>query len=94
MMVKKEKKSLGEMFLAQGVITQKQWDEAAQTIETMALFAPGHTDLWREAGLLYARLERNRDAVRMLEEYMRRTGAEDARYKTSVLLQELQARLN
>lgn len=76
------------------LLRQKQWDEAAQTIETMALFAPGHTDLWREAGLLYARLERNRDAVRMLEEYMRRTGAEDARYKTSVLLQELQARLN
>jgi type IV pilus assembly protein PilB len=28
MMVKKEKKSLGELFLEQGVINQKQWDEA------------------------------------------------------------------
>lgn len=68
--------------------------DAIETIETMLLFAPDETGLWREAGLLYARLDRIKDAVAALEEHLRRSGGDSTRYNTSVLLQELRARLN
>ncbi len=72
----------------------ERWDDALETIETMALFAPGEIGLWREAGLLHARLDHVAEAVKALEEYVRRTGGGEARYNASVLLQELRARLN
>jgi regulator of sirC expression with transglutaminase-like and TPR domain len=68
--------------------------DAIETIETMLLFAPDEAGLWREAGLLYARLDRIKDAVAALEEHLRRSGGDSTRYNTSVLLQELRARLN
>ena len=72
----------------------KRWDDALEVIETMTLFAPGEAELWREAGLLHNRLNHVAEAVRALEEYLRRTGGGEARYNASVLLQELRARLN
>lgn len=71
-----------------------RWDDALEAIETMTLFAPGEVELWREAGLLHARLDHVAEAVRSLEEYLRRTGGGEARYNASVLLQELRVRLN
>lgn len=68
--------------------------DALETIETMLLFAPETTELWREAGLLHARLDHVKDAVAALEEYMRQSGGDSARYNTSILLQELRTRLN
>ena len=60
----------------------------------MVLFAPHQADLWHEVGLLHARLDHIKDAVRALEEYLRQTGGEDVGYNASVLLQELRAKLN
>jgi regulator of sirC expression with transglutaminase-like and TPR domain len=68
--------------------------DAVETIEAMLLFAPASTELWREAGLLHARLDHVKDAVAALEEYMRQSGGDNARYNTSILLQELRTRLN
>ena len=68
--------------------------EALEIIESMVLFAPEATELWREAGLLHARLDHVKDAVAALEEYMRQSGGDRARYNTSMLLQELRTRLN
>ncbi len=72
----------------------KRWDDALEVIETMRVSAPGAAARGREAGLLHNRLDHVADAVRALEEYLRRTGGGDARYNASVLLQELRARLN
>jgi hypothetical protein len=60
----------------------------------MVLFAPHQADLWHEVGLLHARLDHIKDAVRALEEYLHQTGGEDVGYNASVLLQELRAKLN
>ncbi|HEC90207.1 MAG TPA: tetratricopeptide repeat protein [Alphaproteobacteria bacterium] len=68
-------------------------DEALDTIELMLLFAPAEAALWREAGLLNARLDRVKEAVRALEEYLRHQESEAGRYRTSVLLRELRGRL-
>ncbi|HEC90742.1 MAG TPA: tetratricopeptide repeat protein [Alphaproteobacteria bacterium] len=68
-------------------------DEALGAIELMLLFAPAEADLWREAGLLNARLDRVKEAVTALEESMRHQKSEAGRYRTSVLLRELRGRL-
>ncbi len=69
-------------------------DDALEILEAMLLFAPDVAELWREAGLLHAKLDNIKDAVEALEEYLRLSGGESARYNTMVLLQELRARLN
>jgi len=69
-------------------------DDALITIEAMLLIAPDVAPLWREAGLLHARLDNVRDAVAALEQYFSRTPVGTVRYRTSVLLQELRGRLN
>jgi len=67
---------------------------AADTLEAMLLVAPGAGHLWREAGLVNAQLERIQTAAAQLEEYLRRAPGADGGYQTSLLLQELRARLN
>ena len=76
------------------LVRGNRWDDAVEAIETMVLFAPHQADLWHEVGLLHARLDHIKDAVRALEEYLRQTGGEDVGYNASVLLQELRAKLN
>ena len=76
------------------LLREERFDDALETLEMMLLFAPDKPELWRETGLLHARLYHINDAVRALEEYIRRCGADEARYNTSMLLQELRAQLN
>ena len=76
------------------LLREERFDDTLETLEVMLLFAPDKPELWREAGLLHARLDHIKDAVRALEEYLRRCGADEARYNTSMLLQELRAQLN
>lgn len=68
-------------------------EDALRAIENAIRIAPDEASLWRESGLLNARLDRIPDAVAALEEYLRRDAGEAARYNTSVLLQELRGRL-
>lgn len=67
---------------------------AADTLEAMLLVAPGAGHLWREAAMVNARLDRIQTAVAQLEEFLRRAPGGDGGYQTSLLLQELRARLN
>ena len=76
------------------LLREERFDDALETLEVMLLFAPDKPELWRETGLLHARLDHIKDAIRALEEYLRRCGTDDTRYNTSMLLQELRARLN
>jgi len=67
---------------------------ALETVQTMLLLAPEKASLWREAGLLNMRLDNVQAAVVSLEEYLSRSTSDPARYRASVLLQELRGRLN
>jgi len=69
-------------------------DDALETVGLMLLFAPDEAALWREAGLLSARVDRVPEAIAALEEYLRHNGSEAARYRVSILLQELRGRLS
>ncbi len=76
------------------LLRAEQLEEAVETVETMLLFAPKRAALWREAGLLHARLDNVPAAVAALEEYLRHSSGDPARYRTSVFLQELRGRLS
>lgn len=71
-----------------------QLGEALRTVEAMLLFAPAHTALWREAGMMHLRLGDKPKAIAALEQFMARTGNSQARHRISVLLQELRGRYN
>lgn len=68
--------------------------DAADTISLMLLVAPDTGHLWREAGIVNARLDRVASAVAALEEYLKRAPGEEKGYEASLLLQELRAKLN
>ncbi len=72
----------------------ERFDDALGEVETMLLIAPDTPGLWRDAGLLHARLDNIRAAVAALEEYLSRSPGDAGRYRASVLLQELRGRLS
>jgi regulator of sirC expression with transglutaminase-like and TPR domain len=69
-------------------------EQALDVVDTLLLVAPKNPALWREAGILNTRLDRVKEAVAALEEFLNHAGADASRYRTSVLLQELRERLN
>lgn len=69
-------------------------DQALAAADAMIRLAPGEPALWREVGLLHARLDHVREAVAALEEYLRNTDADPGHQRTSMLLQELRQRLS
>ena len=68
-------------------------EEALSVVETLLAIAPNDAVAWRDAGLLRAKLDRVEGAVAALEEYLRRAETDQHRYRVSLLLQELRARL-
>ena len=71
---------------------RQRWKEVAGVIERMLLIAPEDAELWREQGLVQARLDRVHAAITSLEESLKRCTEDPARYKTSALIQELRQR--
>ncbi|NQV43567.1 MAG: tetratricopeptide repeat protein [Rhodospirillales bacterium] len=71
----------------------ERFDEALRVIETMLLFAPEASSLWREAGMIHARLDHVREAISALEEFLRLDTSTESRYSASILLQGLRSRL-
>jgi len=67
---------------------------ALDEIRTMLMFAPDVATLWRESGILNARLDRVNEAIAALEEFLAHGGSDATHYRTSILLQELRSRLN
>ena len=69
-------------------------EHAIEAIETMMMLAPDQADLWREAGILHARIGNIRAAVTTLEQFIEISGTDAARYQVAALVQELRAKLN
>ncbi len=68
--------------------------DALKTLKTMVALAPNDAMLWHEVGVLHAHLHQAPEAIAALEECLRHSGSEKARYQASVLLQELRGRLH
>jgi len=75
-------------------IHQSQYEAATAVVESMLMFAPGCVSLWREAGILNARVGRVAAAIAALEEYLSRGAEGAARHEAAALLQRLRARLH
>ncbi|MCR4377822.1 MAG: transglutaminase-like domain-containing protein [Rhodospirillales bacterium] len=67
-------------------------EAALAALEAALLIAPNHARLWREAGLLHARLDHVGDAIAALRHFLDLPGGEAHRYTVSQLLQQLQNR--
>jgi regulator of sirC expression with transglutaminase-like and TPR domain len=76
------------------LLDSRQVEDALAQVELMLLFAPEATALWREAGVLHSRLDNVKAAVAAFEEFLRRETRDASRYRVSMMLQELRARLN
>lgn len=69
-------------------------EAAIHAIEGALLVAPATTALWRELGLLHARLDHLEDATHALERFLQLPGGDAHRYTASQLLQQLRRRLD
>ena len=69
-------------------------DRALEVIETTLLFAPASQSLWREAGILHARLNHYAAAVNALEHFLAHCDDRSIRARTQRMLAELRQHLN
>jgi regulator of sirC expression with transglutaminase-like and TPR domain len=69
-------------------------ERALGVVDTMLMLAPDLADLWREAGIINARLGNMRAAVAALEEFVARAPEGTARHQAAALLQQMKAKLN
>jgi len=76
------------------LIQAERYERAVVVVETMLMLAPDLADLWREAGLLHARLGNMRSATAALEQVVLRAPDDTARHQAAALLQQLRSKLN
>lgn len=67
--------------------------EAIDVIDVMLVVDPQRPEIWREVGMLHARLDNLPEAIGALESYLRFETSDVHLYKTSMLIQELRSRL-
>lgn len=76
------------------LIQAEHYERAVRVAETMLMLAPDLAELWREAGLLHARLGNMRSATAALEQVVLRAPDDMARHQAAALLQQLRSKLN
>jgi len=73
-------------------LRQSAPEAALAALEAELLIAPFEPRLWREAGLLHARLDHIGEAISALQHFLTLPGGEALRYTASQVLQQLQGR--
>jgi regulator of sirC expression with transglutaminase-like and TPR domain len=76
------------------LIQTEQYERAVMVVETMLMLAPDRAEVWREAGLLHARLGNMRSAAAALEQVVLRAPDDMARHQAAAMLQQLRSKLN
>jgi len=67
-------------------------EAAIATLEASVLIAPDEARLWRELGVLYARLDQFEPSISALQHFLELPGPDQHRYSASQLLQDMQTR--
>lgn len=75
-------------------LRNQQIDRAVEVVEGMLLIAPNEPVLWRESGLLQARLGNLAGAIEALERFLTAVPDDRLKHQTAVLLQHLKGRLH
>lgn len=73
-------------------LRQSAPEAALAALDAELLIAPGEPRLWRESGLLHARLDHIGEAISALQHFLTLPGGEALRYTASQVLQQLQSR--
>jgi regulator of sirC expression with transglutaminase-like and TPR domain len=76
------------------LIQAEHYERAVTVAETMLMLAPDLAELWREAGVLHARLGNLRSAAASVEQFVLRAPEGAARHQGAALLQQLRSKLN
>ena len=76
------------------LLQAERHERAVGVVETMLMLAPDLAELWREAGMLHARLGNMRAAAAALEQFVLRAPDGMARHQAAAILQQLKAKLN
>lgn len=69
-------------------------EPALRAVDRMLMLAPDLAELWREAGVLNARLGNMRAATGALEQFVTRAPEGTARHQAAAMLQQLRTKLN
>lgn len=69
-------------------------EDALRVVEGMLMFAPEMMPLWREAGVLHARLGNLGAAIESFQAVVERADSESARHDAAAIVQKLRARLH
>jgi regulator of sirC expression with transglutaminase-like and TPR domain len=76
------------------LIQAEHYERVVVVAETMLMLAPDLAELWREVGLLHARLGNIRSAAAALEQVILRAPDGTTRHQAAALLQQLRTKLN
>ena len=76
------------------LLQAQRHEQAVTVVETMLMLAPDLSELWREAGILHARLGSMRSAAAALEQFVLRSPDGMARHQAAAMLQQLRWKLN
>ena len=76
------------------LLQAQRHERAVGVVETMLMLAPDLAELWREAGILHARLGSMGAAAAALEQFVLRAPDGMARHQAAAMLQQLRSKLN
>ena len=72
----------------------QRFERAVEIVESMLLFAPGQSELWRDLGMLSVQLGNLSTAIHALESSVELETHDPRRQETAALLQALRRRMN
>jgi len=76
------------------LVQMQRFEKAVEIVESMLLFAPGQSELWRDLGMLNVQLGNLSTAINALESSIGLETIDARRQETAALLQALQRRMN
>jgi regulator of sirC expression with transglutaminase-like and TPR domain len=76
------------------LIQEQKLEAAGRVLARMLVFAPDEPQLWREAGMIEARLGNLKRAIGLIETYRQKSSGAAQRRQAAMLLQELAQRLH
>ena len=76
------------------LVQMRRFEKAVKVVESMLLFAPGQSEIWRDLGMLNAQLGNLSAAIKAFQSSIKHENVGSRRQETTALLQALQRRMN
>ena len=76
------------------LVQMRRFEKAVKVVESMLLFAPDQSEIWRDLGMLNAQLGNLSAAIRAFESSIKHENVGSRRQETTALLQALHRRIN